>query len=222
MSLADTTATAPTPHPDESTSGIKPLPVGALVLAAGFSRRFGGSKLLAPLPGASVTVFEQSLRRLADTLEHIVVVTRPELFDALTILCDKVRNEHANLSLSLLSFDGAEQGMGASLAFAAQHIGHWRACLVCLADMPHLSCSSIEAIADELSSDNIVIPQYDGQRGHPTGFGSDFFTQLAASTGDRGARALLTTHADCVIALDLTDRGILLDIDTPQDLDLEP
>ena len=207
-------------RPSQSTSH---LPVGAILLAAGFSRRFGGSKLLASMPEpASQTVFETSLRRLARALDQIVVVTRPELYEPLSELCDSVRRDHAGINLMLASFDDAEHGMGASLAFAAKHLGNWRGCLVCLADMPHLASSSIEAIAAQLDSGNIVTPFHDGQRGHPIGFGSEYFAELRRMSGDTGARRLVAKHAERVLALSLTDKGILLDIDTPQDLTQTP
>ena len=170
----------------------------------------------------SQTVFETSLRRLTRALDQIVVVTRPELYEPLSGLCDSVRRDHADINLMLTSFDDAERGIGASLAFAAQHLGKWRGCLVCLADMPHLASSSIEAIAAQLYSGNIVAPFHDGQRGHPIGFGSEYFAELRKMSGDTGARRLVEKHAERVLALSLADKGILLDIDTPQDLTETP
>ena len=216
-------AAQPEQGQDKPSQVTDDLPVGAILLAAGFSRRFGGSKLLATMPEpASLTVFETSLRKLTRALDQIVVVTRPELYEPLSELCDTVRRDHADINLMLASFDDAEHGMGASLAFAAQHLGNWRGCLVCLADMPHLASSSIEAIAAQLDSGNIVAPFHDGKRGHPIGFGSEYFAELRKMSGDTGARRLVDKHAERVLAMSLADKGILLDIDTPQDLTQTP
>lgn len=197
--------------------------MGAILLAAGFSRRFGGSKLLASMPEPpALTVFETSLRKLTAALDQVVVVTRPELYSSLAPLCDNVRRDHGDLALRLANFDDAEQGMGASLAYAAQTLGDWRGCLVCLADMPHLASSSVAAIAAHLEGDNIVAPFHAGKRGHPIGFGREYFADLRRLSGDTGARRVMEKYTDRVLALSLADNGILLDIDTPQDLTQTP
>jgi molybdenum cofactor cytidylyltransferase len=50
------------------------------------------------------------------------------------------------------------------------------------------------------------------------GFGSDFFSALAALGGDAGARRVLDAHPDRVRELPLADAGIHRDIDRPADL----
>ena len=57
-----------------------------------------------------------------------------------------------------------------------------------------------------------------GHRGHPVGFGSLHYERLRALKGDRGARAIVEDHAADGIEMPFDDAGILLDIDTPQDL----
>ena len=56
--------------------------IGALLLAAGFSNRFGGIKLLARLDNGS-TIFAQTLNRLSAAVEDVVIITRPDLVSAL-------------------------------------------------------------------------------------------------------------------------------------------
>ena len=46
-----------------------------------------------------------------------------------------------------------------------------------------------------------------------------FFDELMALDGDTGANHIVTNHADAVLRLDLSDPGILLDIDTQADLE---
>ena len=98
--------------------------IGALLLAAGFSNRFGGIKLLARLNNGS-TVFAQTLNRLSAAVEEVVIITRPDLVSALEADESQIR-----------PFDHADQGMGASLAFGMKFTKHWDACIVCLSDMP--------------------------------------------------------------------------------------
>lgn len=197
-----------------------PRTVGALLLAAGYGRRFGGDKLLAPLSSQSGAnlVFEQTLARLSEAIDEIVVVTRPELAPKLQPLIARGASQRPGTDISLLSFDQASRGMGASLAFAARHLPRWDGTLICLADMPHILTQSYAQLASAGAHDNILIPVCEGQRGHPVFFGSDYFPALRELTGDSGARSLLQKYSARTLALDLGDSGILLDIDTPEDL----
>ena len=54
------------------------IKVGAILLAAGFSNRFGSLKLCAELNNG-YTVFEQTLRRIHASIPEYKVVTRPEI-----------------------------------------------------------------------------------------------------------------------------------------------
>jgi molybdenum cofactor cytidylyltransferase len=126
-------------------------PIGAIVLAAGYSKRFGDSKLLAQLHNGK-TVVQQTLERIAEVFPQRLVITRPELIPQLLPLAP---------GTSFLAFEDAEQGMGATLAFAAQHIGDWRACLVCLGDMPFIETSTYRQIVEQIDEDSIVIPVLD-------------------------------------------------------------
>jgi len=183
-------------------------PIGAIVLAAGFSKRFGDSKLLAQLHSGN-TVVQQTLERIAEVFPHRIVVTRPELIPQLLPLAP---------GTSFLAFEHAEQGMGATLAFAAQHIGDWRACLVCLGDMPFIEASTYRQIAEQIEEDSIVIPVLDSKIGNPVAFGSAYFDELGKLQGDAGGRKLITLHRSAVRELSVDDPGVLQDIDTPQEL----
>lgn len=179
---------------------------GALVLAAGFSNRFGSIKLCAPLQSGK-TVFAQTLENLQQALDEVVVVTRPKLVESLIQHCD-----------SLQVFDQAERGMGATLAYGIALVQDWDSCLVCLADMPFIQPGTYRSLAAALHPERIVIPRYQGRPGNPVGFGRQFYGELAALTGDSGGRSVVQAHADAVLRLDVTDAAILDDIDTPADL----
>ncbi len=181
--------------------------IGALVLAAGFSNRFGSIKLCATLPNGN-TVFQQTLNNLLGAVSDIIVVTR-----------DEIATRLPKTQAPILIFDSAEKGMGATLAFGITQLpDDWDACLVCLADMPFISSLCYRNILAALGPDSIVLPRYEGKPGNPVGFGRRFFTELAQLGGDQGGKAVMKKHADSVIALELNDPAILYDIDTPDDL----
>ena len=185
-------------------------PVGAIVLAAGFSSRFGSSKLLAELSSGK-TVFQQTVERIAEAFPELLVVTRPEMVTALQKLAQ---------STSILGFEHADQGMGATLAFAAQQIGDWDGCVVCLGDMPFIEASTYSLIAELVTVDSIVTPTFDSKMGNPVAFGKNLYTDLEALTGDSGGRRLTSMYPQAVRELRVSDPGILQDIDTPEELTL--
>ena len=185
-------------------------PVGAIVLAAGFSSRFGSSKLLAELSSGK-TVFQQTVERIAEAFPELLVVTRPEMVTALQKLAQ---------GTSILGFEHADQGMGATLAFAAQQIGDWDGCVVCLGDMPFIEASTYSLIAELVTVDSIVTPTFDSKMGNPVAFGKNLYTDLEALTGDSGGRRLTSMYPQAVRELRVSDPGILQDIDTLEELTL--
>jgi molybdenum cofactor cytidylyltransferase len=185
-------------------------PVGAIVLAAGSSSRFGSSKLLAELSSGK-TVFQQTVERIAEAFPELLVVTRPEMVTALQKLAQ---------GTSILGFEHADQGMGATLAFAAQQIGDWDGCVVCLGDMPFIETSTYSLIAELVTVDSIVTPTFDSKMGNPVAFGKNLYTDLEALTGDSGGRRLTSMYPQAVRELRVSDPGILQDIDTLEELTL--
>ena len=185
-------------------------PVGAIVLAAGSSSRFGSSKLLAELSSGK-TVFQQTVERIAEAFPELLVVTRPEMVTALQKLAQ---------GTSILGFEHADQGMGATLAFAAQQIGDWDGCVVCLGDMPFIEASTYSLIAELVTVDSIVTPTFDSKMGNPVAFGKNLYTDLEALTGDSGGRRLTSMYPQAVRELRVSDPGILQDIDTLEELTL--
>jgi molybdenum cofactor cytidylyltransferase len=183
-------------------------PVGAIVLAAGFSSRFGSSKLLAELSSGK-TVFQQTVERVAEAFPERFVITRPKMVAALQELAE---------GTSILSFEHADQGMGATLAFAAQQIGDWDGCVVCLGDMPFIETSTYRRIAELVTAGSIVTPTFNSKMGNPVAFGKNLYTDLEALTGDSGGRKLTSMYPQAVRELQVSDPGILNDIDTPEEL----
>lgn len=183
-----------------------------LLLAAGFSRRFGADKTLQCLPDGQ-TLALASLQRILSVTQQVSVVLRPEQQQLRALL--------AAQSLHLIETNEAEKGLGASLAAgvaATQDAAGW---LVALADMPWIFPSSYQQVLAALSEGPpslICAPAYRGQRGHPVGFGRDWLAALQHLSGDTGARSLLLHYPECVQLLPCDDPGVLQDIDHPQDL----
>ena len=180
--------------------------VGALLLAAGFSSRFGGVKLLAKLNSGG-RVFDQTYSRLAAAIPDIVVITRPELAPEL-----------AAENMRLEVFTDADRGMGATLAHGMQFTQDWDACMICLSDMPFIQSSTYATLAAEAGAETILIPDYAGETGNPVVFGSAFYDELKHLHGDAGGKSVTRQHPEQVQRIAIADSAILMDIDTPEDL----
>lgn len=109
-------------------------------------------------------------------------------------------------------------GMGDSIACGVAATPDATAWLVLPADLPLIQSKTLLALATALQGHVVVAPRYQGQQGHPVGFGVSCRAALLQLTGDQGARAVLAQHA--VFWLDVDDEGCVLDVDTVEALAL--
>ncbi len=187
--------------------------VGVL-LAAGAGTRFGGDKLLARLPDET-PLGVLSARTLRSGVDRALAVVRAED----TALARLLEVE----GLAVARFPGAEDGMGASLAFGVAAAPDAEGWIVALADMPFVQRETIEVVAGMLRAGAwIAAPSHRGRRGHPVGFARALFPELIRLGGDHGARSLLERYSARVEIFESEDPGILLDIDRLRDLDTSP
>ena len=181
-----------------------------VLLAAGAGTRFGGDKLLARLPDET-PLGVRAARTLRSGVDEALAVVRPGDVTLARLL------EAEGLDVAL--FPGADDGMGASLAFgvaAAPDADGW---VIALADMPFVQVETIAIVAGMLRAGALIAaPRQRGRRGHPVGFARALFPELIGLGGDLGARTLLERHASRVEVFESADTGILLDIDSLLDL----
>jgi molybdenum cofactor cytidylyltransferase len=183
--------------------------VGVLLLAAGRSVRFGSDKRLALLPDGK-TVLEATLINIqASNLPVLVCLANGE--DAAAKICDR-------MCVNFVVCENAKLGMGYTLAQGIVHISGWKGVLVALADMPFVQATTYSQLGKSLFADTIRRPQCDGRAGHPVAFGANYFGELAAHSGEDGARGLLSKYAAKVSTIECADPGVLRDIDRPSDL----
>ncbi len=184
--------------------------IAGVLLAAGAGIRFGGDKLLAPLPdGTPVGV--RAARTLLDGVDRALAVVRPGDAALARLLVAE--------GLEVAACPGAAKGMGTSLAFGVAACSEAEGWVVALADMPFVRRETVEAVARSLRSGAwIAAPSHGGRRGHPVGFSGALYPDLAALEGEVGAREIVARYASRVRVLETDDPGILLDIDTLRDV----
>jgi molybdenum cofactor cytidylyltransferase len=112
--------------------------------------------------------------------------------------------------------DAGHPGMGDSIAAgvrATADAGGW---LVLPGDLPLIAPSSLLAVAEALKGASVVLPMFQGTRGHPVGFGAAHGAALQALTGTEGAAVIVRTAK--ALRMEIEDPGIVTDIDTVEDL----
>ncbi len=193
----------------------RPAPrVGAVILAAGRSRRMGAdNKLLHEIDGVAMVAHVVG-SALASRARPVVVVTGHQEDAVRAVLADAevafVHNPDfpGGLSTSLRS---GLAGLPAGLDGA----------VICLGDMPWVGAPLIDRLIEALDPAEgraICVPTHRGRRGDPVLWAARYFDEMRQISGDTGARHLIDVHDDAVCEVAWDDDAVLVDIDTPEAL----
>ncbi len=184
--------------------------VAGILLAAGSGTRFGGDKLLHPLPDGTPMAVAAAIN-LRPACDRIVAVLRPAQ--------DKLASLLSEVGCEIIVCPEASGGMGYSLAAGVRATPHASGWIVALGDMPLIRSATHQAVADRLRSGaSLIATQYQGRRGHPVGFAGEWFIQLSAMTGDQGGRTILEQNRERLILCSVDDPGVMQDFDYQEDL----
>ena len=196
-----------------------------VVLAAGRGIRFRGNghKLAqrlddddsaALVDSDTDTVLARTVRHALATRLRVVIVTSAGLVPAAARLVP------AADVVCVPEFDSKGRpltvGMGYSIAAGVSATGDSEGWLIVPGDMPLLRPASMLAVAEALLHFPVAFAQYRGRRGHPVGFSTELFSELVNLQGDEGARRIVARYPSQAVELD--DPGVLIDVDTVEDL----
>ena len=192
-----------------------PAKIGALVLAAGQSRRMGAlNKLLVEVDG------EPMVRRVVDAAlasraDPVVVVTGHE--------AERIKGALAGRDVVMIHNPDFAEGMSSSLKTGIAALDPaLDGVVVCLGDMPRTNAALIDSLVaafNPLEGRAIGVPTYRGKRGNPVLWSARFFDEINGLAGDVGARHLIGDHADVVYEVESPDHSVTVDVDTPEALD---
>lgn len=186
--------------------------VTVILLAAGQSNRFGNSdKLLTPLRGTPLAL--HAAKAIVDLKPGRRIAVCPDDGGNLTALL-------AARGFEIVANPDRAAGLSVSLrlGIGAARKGQAQAVLLCLADMPFVTTSHLEALLARFHADDapVVASSRDGVAMAPALFARSRFAALSKVRGDRGGRALLASAALVPAAT-----GTLIDIDRPEDMVIE-
>ena len=197
------------------------MTVGALILAAGYSRRFGGDKRLASVDGepmllTSLHNVERGLRAFRSSRSRSVVslaVLRP--WDPLV---SQMLKREQQLAIAAPAWPvGVGRSVSAGMEALLSEESQLSAVLIYRADMPLVLSSTLEELISRSSTAQINVPVFDGQCGRPLVFGRRFFPDLLQLRPRTAPEKLARVYPEYVQKIDVADPGILIDINYPGD-----
>ena len=205
---------SPAAEPKSETKPQGPR-IGALLLAAGQSRRMGGpNKLLAEIDG--IPMVAHIARRLLASRARPIIAVLGNQADAVDAALGKLPVERArNPDFAA----GLSTSLKRGLAALPPDLD---GVIVCLGDMPLISGRHLDrliAAFNPLEGRAIIVPTRRGKRGNPVLWSKRFFPEMAELAGDVGAKHLIGEHAELVAEVEMDDDSVLVDIDTPDALD---
>lgn len=187
--------------------------VGGIVLAAGRSSRMGSAKALLEIEGR--TFLERALGILAGGGCEPLVAVLPE--GASAARPGELATAGGAKAVEN-PLPGAEQidSLRVGLAALPEDVD---AAVVLPVDHPLAGAETVRALVGAFvrSGAPIVRPVYRDRPGHPVLFARAVWGELADPTLDRGARDVVHRHAGELLDVPLDDRGVQVDIDTPDD-----
>ena len=191
--------------------GPRRLKIAAIVLAAGRSSRFGRrNKLLEPIDGIAM-VRRVALAARASGARPVIAVTGHE--------AARVADALAGAEVTTVLNQDWEQGLTLSLRVGLRALPSGCDGAIIL---PAIGEGELKALISAFvarGGEGVCVPVRHGRRGNPVLWGARFFAEIAALSGDAGAKALLRRHADQVIEVEMDTDAIFADIDARADLD---
>jgi molybdenum cofactor cytidylyltransferase len=188
----------------------------AVVLSAGESSRMGRPKALLPVDG--VRFIEKIVTALKSTrVAKIIAVLGHD--------ADEMRRQIGDLPVTMVVNPNYKQGQLSSLVAAINSIQSSKdsasvdGILVHLVDHPYINPDLVNLMIDRFHETKklIVVPRYQGRRGHPVIFSSALFAELLAAPLDQGAKTVVHAHRHETLEIDTEDEGVTIDIDTPEE-----
>lgn len=185
--------------------------ITGLVLAAGRSERMGTPKQL--LPFGRVTLIEQVIRTLTRSRlgKEVVVVLGYRAMDIVKRI--------SGLPVRLAYNPDPEGDMLSSIRCGLAYIEPDQAIMIALGDQPLVTTGIVNRLIDEYEGrpEGMVLPVYDGKRGHPMILSPAYREEILFESIPGGLKALRDRHSDSVRTVPVDSDAVLIDLDHRSD-----
>lgn len=189
--------------------------VGAVVLAAGESRRMGQPKML--LPWGNTTIIRQVCQQMVASpgLHEVVVVAGRWQ--------DEIQKQVADLPVRVVHNSRYATGeMLSSLKVGLEAL--WEscdACMVVLGDQPSIEQAVIGQVLQAYAElrGQIIVPVYANRNGHPLVIDRAFWEAILDLPENAAPRDVLRANRQAIYPLMVDTPSVIEDIDTPEDYD---
>jgi len=191
------------------------MKIGAMILAAGESRRMGEPKLL--LLFGERTIIEAVVSSVIHSkVDEVLVV--------LGSSAEKIEEKIKDFSLRITVNPDYKQGMLSSVQWGFKEIPkEIQGVLVCLGDQPSISTGIIDRVIDAYNrtGKGIVVPTYKKRRGHPVLIDMKYLEEIQNLSPEVGLRGVVYNHPQDTLEVEVDTSSILRDIDNADDYNKE-
>ena len=184
------------------------MQIGALVVAAGMSRRMGEFKPMLPI--GSISVAQRVVATLSQAgVSKIVMVTGYNATMLERHLSGNgiifLRNENYETTQM---FDSVKIGLS-YLQDKCDKV------LFTPVDVPLFTAKTVKAILD--SGAPLAVPMCEGKQGHPILIASELIPEILADSGEMGLKGAIDRCSVPLLRINVEDFGTIHDADTPED-----
>jgi molybdenum cofactor cytidylyltransferase len=184
--------------------------LAAVILSAGASSRMGSPKALLPY-------------REGTFLQHLIEITSDPRIGVRRVVLGaraEVIRKGAKLDPSIIVLNPEwEKGQLSSVRAGLRSLEKIQidGMILCPVDHPLVSARLVSDLVQRFyeSKKAIVLPTYNGRRGHPVIFSKALFGELLAAPEEKGARAVVWAHAGEVLEVPTDEEGVILNINNP-------
>jgi molybdenum cofactor cytidylyltransferase len=183
-----------------------------VILAAGNSQRAGSPKALLRIRDQTFVRHILDEFHAAGLLDVIVV---------LGAAAEDVAKELANTGATMVVNHYYQDGQLSSVIEGVKAAEQLRADAILLhpVDHPLIRREIVAILAARFRETNapLILPVFQGRRGHPVLFSAKLFAELKSAPPEIGARSVVWAHALEIIEVETEDEGVVANINTPQD-----
>ena len=187
--------------------------LAAIILCAGESQRMGRPKALLACQG---TTFLGHLLRVT---AHPAIGMRRVVLGA---AADEIRHAAALAPEAVVVNQDWQRGQLSSLQAGMRSLSKdaTDGILVCPVDHPLISSMLVDKLIKAFRAQGklIVMPTWQGHRGHPVMFAAGLYQELLTAPTEVGARAVVWAHQADIYELATEEKGVIQNLDDPETL----